>query len=145
MSAPLQPRRVAVRIDSRLDHVQFAARAIKALCTEAGLEPRSCARVELAVVEAVNNVIRHAYRLEPGHEVEVVFVHQGAELHFEVNDAGTPREIRPPRPFEFDPADTPSLPEGGMGLHLIHAIMDHVEYRSAAGRNTLAMTKRMAA
>ncbi len=145
MSHAPQPRRIELRFDSRLDQVQFAARALKALCIEAGLEPRASALVELALVEAINNVIRHAYRLEPGHLVVVTFVHQGDELHVEVCDAGAPHRV-PQRPrFEFDPSDTANLPEGGMGLHLIHSIMDHVEYRSAAGRNTLAMTKRLAA
>jgi len=145
MNAPDSPRRVELRIDSRLEHVQSLARELRALCAESGLDARAAALVELALVEAINNVIRHAYRLEPGHVVEVVFECAGGALRFEVTDSGQ-RYSGPLAPrFEFDPADTARLPEGGMGLHLIHSIMDHVDYRSQGGRNTLAMTKRLAA
>ena len=145
MSTPPVPRRLELRIDSRLSDVQLAARAVHGLCREAGCSERDARRVELATVEALNNVIRHAYRSEPGHPVVLLFVHQGAEIHLELSDAGSPmRGPLEPR-FEFDPADTANLPEGGMGLHLIHSVMDRVEYRTASGRNTLSMTKRLAA
>lgn len=145
MSAPASPRRVELRIDSRLDQVQLLARALHALCAASGLESRAAALVELALVEAVNNVIRHAYRLEPGHLVEVAFESTDGVVRFEVTDRGR-RFTGPLTPhFEFDPADTAHLPEGGMGLHLIHSIMDHVAYDSREGRNTLSMTKRLAA
>ena len=47
--------------------------------------------------------------------------------------------------FEFDPTDVANLPEGGMGLHLIHSVMDEVRYHSEGGRNALTMRRRLAA
>ena len=105
---------------------------------------RDCARVELAMVEAVNNVVRHAYHGEPGHTVEVTVTVDGDRLALEVADEGTPMPPHGTPVLDFDPADLANLPEGGMGLYLIHSVMDTVEYQSRDGRNVLVMTHRIA-
>lgn len=149
MNAPLPhasgaPRQVVLRCDSRLENVEFIGRAVRALCATAGLAARECAHVELAFVEAANNVIRHAYHGEPGHPVQIVFTFDGAAIGLDVIDEGTPMPPRPSPVLDFDPADIPSLPEGGMGLYLIHSVMDQVEVLREDGRNVLRMHRRVA-
>ena len=138
-------RTVTLRVESRLDHVELLVRAVRALCATSGVPARECAQIELALDEAVNNVIRHAYRLEPGHPVEVVFTVTGDEFTIDVVDEGSPMPERPAPTLDFDPADIAGLPEGGMGLFIIHSVMDRVEYASRGGRNALSMTRRLAA
>ncbi len=150
MSAPgpqPQPgvRAVTLRTDSRLANVELVACAVRGLCGAAGMTGRNCARVELALVEAVNNVVRHSYHGRPGGLVEVVFVAEAGRVSLEVADEGDPMPPRTAPPFDFDPNDLANLPEGGMGLFLIHSVMDSVEYHSRGGRNALVMTRRIAA
>lgn len=140
-----EARVVTLRIDSRLGNVELMARAVRGLCNAAGMPGRDCARVELALVEAVNNVVRHAYRGQAGHCVEVVFTAEEGRISLEVADEGAPMPPRPTPVFDFDPADLANIPEGGMGLFLIHSVMDTVEYHSRDGRNALVMTHRIAA
>lgn len=139
------PRTVTLLSDSRLENVELLARAIRGLCGAAGLDGRACAHVELAVAEAVNNAIRHAYHRQPGHPVEVAFTLDETRLVVEVCDEGTPMAPRRAPVLDYDPADLARLPEGGMGLYLIHSVMDGVEYHSRGGRNRLVMTRRLAA
>jgi serine/threonine-protein kinase RsbW len=143
--AGVPPRSVTIRTESRLENVELVARAVRGLTGAAGVEARECARVELAVAEAMNNAIRHAYRREPGHPVEVVFTLDEDRFTIEVADEGTPMEPRRAPVLDFDPGDLEHLPEGGMGLFIIHSVMDEVEYRSRDGRNSLLMTRRLAA
>ncbi len=138
-------RVVTLHVESRLDHVELAARAMRSLCATAGLPGREAAQVELAVGEALNNVIRHAYHGAAGHMIEVTFAHESGQLTIEVTDEGDPMPPGRPVVFDFDPADIAHLPEGGMGLFLIHSVMDSVEYRRLGERNTLAMSRRLAA
>jgi len=42
---------------------------------------------------------------------------------------------------QFDPINVENLPEGGMGLSIIHQIMDCVAYETTNGRNKLILTK----
>jgi serine/threonine-protein kinase RsbW len=138
-------RTVSLRIDSRLDHVELLSRAVRALCATSGVPARECAQVELALVEAVNNVIRHAYKLEAGHPVEVVFTVEAETFTIDVVDEGSSMPERPEPALDFDPADIANLPEGGMGLFIIHSVMDRVEYATRDGRNTFTMARRLAA
>jgi serine/threonine-protein kinase RsbW len=138
-------RTITLRADSRLENVELLGRAVRSLCVGAGLPAREAALVELAVVEAANNVVRHAYRLEPGHPLEIVFAVDGERFTLEVADEGIPMPPMGTPVLEFDPTDIANLPEGGMGLYLISSVMDEVAYRSEGGRNALSMKRRLAA
>jgi serine/threonine-protein kinase RsbW len=138
-------RIVRLEIDSRLDHVELLGRAVRALCSTAGVPARECAQVELALVEAVNNVIRHAYRGEAGHPVRVGFTLLDGRFSIEIEDEGLPMPRRSSPALDFDPGDVANLPEGGMGLFIIHSVMDHVEFRRHEGRNSMVMSRRLAA
>ena len=143
--APPPPRRVTLRTDSRLENTALVVGAVRAMCSAAGLDARGSAQVELAVAEAVNNAVRHAYHGQPGHVVEVAFALEAGQISIEVADRGTPM-VPAGRPlFEFDPADLARLPVGGMGLFIIHSLMDELDYDSRDGRNALRMTRRLAA
>lgn len=138
-------RQVRLLADSRLDCTELLTRAVRGMVAAAGLPQRDCAHVELAVAEAVNNVVRHAYHGEPGHPVELLFTLEAGHFTIEVTDEGTPMPERPAPVFDFDPKDIQHLPEGGMGLFLIHSVMDEVEYRRHGARNCLSMRRRLAA
>jgi serine/threonine-protein kinase RsbW len=138
-------RAVTLRTDSRLENVELVARAVRGLCAASGVEGRECARVELALAEAMNNVIRHAYHGQPGHPIEILFTLEARRFTLEVADEGTPMPPRPAPMLDFDPGDLARLPEGGMGLYIIHSVMDQVEYHARPGRNALVMSRRLAA
>jgi serine/threonine-protein kinase RsbW len=145
---PIRPgdvRVVTLAIDSRLELVELAARALRSLCSASGLPARESARVELAVAEALNNVIRHAYHHEAGHPIEIVFALESGRFTIEIWNEGEPMPERGPATLEFDPADLEHLPEGGMGLYIIHSVMDQVEFRRVGDRNALTMIRRLAA
>jgi len=142
---PGEQRCVRLAIDSRLDHVELLGRAVRSLCTTVGVGVREAAQVELALVEAVNNVIRHAYHGRPGHVVEVTFTITHASLELEVLDDGEPMTRGRIAQLEFDPRDVPNLPEGGMGLLIMHSVMEQVTFSRHEERNRLVMSRRLAA
>jgi serine/threonine-protein kinase RsbW len=79
--------------------------------------------IELAVGEAVTNIIRHAYDNQPGHEIHLSLTIDEAKFCLRILDFGR----------KFDPAsqpppnlDTPR--EGGYGIYLMKQVMDEVIY-----------------
>lgn len=104
--------------------------------------------VEVCAVEAVTNAIRHAYRGESGHEVSVTLMIRAGKLEVDVSDTGTPmpehqqsRLVEGSRILEFDPDETELLPEGGMGLQIMHELMDEVSYRREGDVNSLQLIR----
>ena len=129
-------------ITSDLDKVWLIGVSVRAVLAEASCSEETSFNVELAVVEAVNNAIEHAYQNEPDHEVEVILALGAQNVEVRVTDRGRPiptGTLEQARQLTFaDPAD---LADSGRGLAIIQQIMDQVTYRTAEGANTLGMTK----
>lgn len=114
----------------------------KALFEKIGLEDALASKMRLAVEEAVVNVMEYAYPIGEEGEIEVCMTADGECLTVVVTDAGTP----------FDPTlkegvDISLSAEerqiGGLGIHLLRALMDDVHYEYLNGRNILTLTKRL--
>jgi sigma-B regulation protein RsbU (phosphoserine phosphatase) len=96
--------------------------------------------INLAIEEAVSNVMLYAYPDNKSGQVLVEFVKENGKLVFTISDSGIP----------FDPTQTPeadislSAEEraiGGLGIHLVRQIMDEVRYARKDGKNVLTLVK----
>ena len=96
-------------------------------------------KMDLAMEEAVANVIMYAYPEGERGTVEISLELKEGHIQTCISDAGTP----------FDPLQQPEAnlsssieerPIGGLGIHLIKEIMDKVEYQYKDGKNMLTMT-----
>ena len=104
-----------------------------------GLTGQGPADVVLAVDEACQNVIRHAYGGGEG-ELIVQARAEGDVLDIRLIDFAAPVD-----PAAVCPRDLDDIRPGGLGTHFIRAVMDGVEFLApppGAG-NLLRMTKRM--
>ena len=89
----------------------------------AGFNKDAVFAIELAVGEAVTNIIRHAYDNQPGHEIHLSLTIDDTKFRLRIIDFGR----------KFDPADQPppdldALREGGYGIYLMKKVMDEVTY-----------------
>jgi serine/threonine-protein kinase RsbW len=88
--------------------------------------------------EAFNNIVIHAYKGRSDGMLEVEAELADDEMTLTLKDTG--------RPVDFaglDPPDLDSMPERGMGVFMIHALVDEVVYHGGAP-NVLSLTKRTA-
>ncbi|EYD76388.1 anti-sigma B factor, putative [Rubellimicrobium mesophilum DSM 19309] len=129
-----------------MDDIGPISEAIR-LLAEPELGAEGAGDIELALVEAATNVVRHGYGPEGGpirieaatgnHGVRVTIFDWGRPIPGEV--LANARLSR----FDFDPMDLLEIPEGGMGLSIIATIMDEVTYRSDQGQNILTLLRRV--
>ena len=105
------------------------------------LDPAVIGQVQLAVEEAVVNVMNYAYpdRGKRGF-VTVKAMSDGHELRFVVIDSGIPFD-----PTAKEKADTTlsleERPIGGLGIYLVRELMDSINYERVDNRNILMMIK----
>lgn len=91
----------------------------------------------LAVTEAVTNVIRHAYGGETDKRIDLNLSARPGHFRLDIVDYG---QFVDPSRIASRPLD--DVRPGGLGVHLIKSIMDHVEYRrNAHGGTTLTLEK----
>lgn len=104
---------------------------------------RQVSEIELAVDEAFTNIIKHALPAGSDLTVELRLESYDDRLTISLFDRG--------RPFDGGSIRVPDIKalarnrqKGGMGVFLIHRLMDLVEYRRAGGRNEIRMSKMLA-
>jgi serine/threonine-protein kinase RsbW len=103
-----------------------------------GFEASQCRKITLAVDEALSNVIRHAYKNECNHEIEMNCQAEADCLEFTFIDRGEPAD---PARICAQPLDEVAL--AGRGTHLIRQIMDEVIYDRLDDHNRLRLKKYM--
>ena len=105
---------------------------------EYDLTPALAARINLALEEAVCNVIMYAYPEGTAGTMDLDAVREGNQLRFTLADRGK----------AFDPTAVPEAnlsasledrPIGGLGIHLVRSIMDSISYSRLDGKNVLTM------
>lgn len=99
--------------------------------------------IELAVVEACNNLVEHGTNRECHAKLVVTLEIERELVRVLLKDRGKPFDITHPRRQEFDAANVANLPTGGMGLTIIHDIMDEVDYQVVGGVNVTTLVKRV--
>jgi anti-sigma regulatory factor (Ser/Thr protein kinase) len=122
MSAP----DMRLLLTNRPQNVALVRQAISGLASAVGLEESLLADVKTAVSEACNNVVLHAYPDGDG-PLEVYACPNGNQLEIVVRDQGG--GIQPSTP-------DPDAAMHGVGLSLIQALTERVEFNGGVGEGT---------
>ena len=115
---------------------------VETIAQESNLDQALAMTLNLALKEAVTNVIMYAYPKGSQGLVDLEAIVRKDSLVFILSDSGKP----------FDPTAAPKAdisqdveerPIGGLGIYMVMNIMDSVAYRRENDRNILTMTKKI--
>jgi sigma-B regulation protein RsbU (phosphoserine phosphatase) len=125
-----------------IQQIPQLAEFIETIAEEIELDQGLAMSLNLALEEAVTNVILYAYPEGSDGLVDIEAILSKDKLRFIISDSG----------MEFDPTAAPEAdvtlgvedrPIGGLGIYLVRKIMDTVSYERADGKNILSMTKKL--
>lgn len=130
-----------ITLPNDVDTIPQLAEFIDQQCDAAGLDMGTTMQMNLAVEEAVVNVMNYAYPKGTAGTVEIGCAITDAAITFTVTDSGAPFD--PTAKAEVDTTlKAEERPIGGLGIHLVRQIMDSIAYeRTADGHNVLTMNK----
>ena len=110
------------------------------ICGSVDLDPAQTMQMNLAIEEAVVNVMNYAYPADVHGDVNIDVQGNDEQLEFIISDSGIPFD-----PTKQKEADiTLSAEErqiGGLGIHLVRQIMDEVIYERVEDKNVLTLIK----
>ncbi len=143
-----------LRVIAVLDNLRTISYFIHGIARRLQLTEKCLFEIELALEEATVNIIHHAYAADtfeledtPNRAAEMVLrvTESDDVMHLTIQDWGAPLDPSQVKPFDIN-APIEERVHGGMGLHLIHSLMDAV-VRRAGGRpgepNVLTLVKRL--
>jgi serine/threonine-protein kinase RsbW len=132
------PAEVEIRLAASRAEVGRACEEARAFCAAHGISGEKADDLCLALDEILANVVIHGYREDPGGRIE---------LSLRAAPGAIAAEIRDWAPA-FDPlgAAAPDLslpaearPVGGLGIHLVRAVADEVEYARVGESNVVRL------
>ena len=125
-----------------IQEISRLASFIEVIGEELSLPATVAFNLNLALEEAVSNIILYAYPDQTGKEIKVHATTPANCLVFTLTDTGE----------AFDPLDVKDTditlpledrPVGGLGIFLIKNIMDEVEYQRIEGKNIFTLKKEL--
>ena len=133
--------RLALLVPLALDNVALVAAAVRGMCLE-HLDAEGAASVELALVEACTNAVRHGGKAGRGETFRLEVRVTDDWIEFVLAEPGDAYDFDGRAMPTVDPEAIETLPEGGFGIPLIKAVMDVAEYRRIGDTNVLRLAKR---
>ena len=130
-------------INSEYKNVNSVCFITKTFCEDHFVDEKTIKEIELSLAEAINNIIKHAYKGRPDNSINISLDISDKKLKIILEDFGIPRENKGVPTLEFDPEDIDSLPEGGMGLFIIEQLMDGTKYERAGNKNIFTLVKKI--
>ena len=139
LATPVKQERHLI-LHNDIQQIPQLADFMETIAEEKGISQSLCLSLNLALEEAVTNVILYAYPNDTDGLVDIEAVLREHTLEFIVTDSGVP----------FDPTAVPDADVtlsaedrsiGGLGIHLVRQIMDEVRYQRINDKNVLTMIK----
>jgi serine/threonine-protein kinase RsbW len=133
---------ITIRIRAEIGEIERLNRLVRHFGELHEIPSRALYAVNLAVDELVTNAVLHGFAEPNDQEISVRIDLADGQLQATVVDEG----------HEFDPLQAPApnldapLQErsiGGLGVHLVRNLMDHVTYERQGVKNVLTVRKRI--
>lgn len=122
-----------------LDALAHLSEWIQGVARKYGLSDRCTFRLELVLVEAVTNIVQYAGAANGDLEIMVEIGCTDERVFVQLEDTG--RLFDPTAaPAHVQPQNLDDATIGGLGIHLLRAYTEELEYRRVDQRNQLRMT-----
>lgn len=129
-------------IQSRLDELEKIRRFVSKAARAVGFAECDGYKIVLAVDEACSNIIRHGYGQNTNEKLHIVIQSSGNQFTVTVNDNGKSYDPRK-HPVPDTNAYLAARKSGGLGIKLMHLLVDEIKYEQSDGANKLVLIKRL--
>jgi serine/threonine-protein kinase RsbW len=134
---------VSLTIPADINEIPKVSSELEALMKNHGFPDEDILDTQLAVEEAVTNIVMHGYG-NAGGEVAIRFRASQGIVEIQLEDRAIPfNPLTLPEPDLTSDVDDRKI--GGLGIFLIRKVMNDIQYRFEDNKNILVMVKRKTA
>lgn len=129
-----------LRVSAKASRLRLVRNAVRETSEFCGFSKIEVGDIVLAVDEACQNVIRHAYGGESEGEISIELRKRPDAMVIIIRDFADPVDVS-----KIKPRDLEDIRPGGLGTHLIHEVMDEVDFLPPPidGGNLLRLVKKI--
>lgn len=132
--------KMSITLTNDIQEVAQLAAFVEEACEKAGMDASTTMQMNLAMEEAVVNVMNYAYPTGEKGDIDIEVLIDDKGLTFVIADSGTPFD--PTAEKEADTTLTAEdRPIGGLGIFLVRQLMDSISYERKEGKNRLTLGK----
>ena len=135
------PSSLRLVLENRIEEITQLPAFVEDAVKASQLPPEVADSLNLALEEAVVNVINYAYPEGTSGEVIIDAATTDIALTFTITDSGKPFDPTARQEVDIN-ASVEDRPVGGLGIHLVRQIMDNVRYERRGEKNVLILTKK---
>ena len=132
----------SITLTNDIEQIPLLAEFVEEVCEALDFDMDVTMNMNLAIEEAVVNVMDYAYPADTKGEIKVEAKVNSVRLKFVISDWGMPFD-----PTSKEEVDTTlsveERPIGGLGIHLVRQIMDSINYERIDGKNVLTLRKKL--
>ena len=132
----------SITLQNDVQQIPQLSAFVDEVCEAVGFDMATAMQMNLALEEAVVNVMKYAYPQGTTGDVRIDAQANDIRLKFIITDSGQPFD-----PTTKEEADTSlsaeERPIGGLGIFLVRQLMYSINYEYADGQNILTLRKRL--
>jgi serine/threonine-protein kinase RsbW len=129
----------SITVPARLKDINPICDAVAHEAENAGFDERTIYACQLAVCEAVENIVVHGYGPDLSGTIRAEVSSQPNELTIRLYDRAP--EFNPAQYQAEAPTPVDDPPVGGLGLYILQRVMDEISYERTRGENRLFLRK----
>ncbi len=126
-----------------LKEIARVAEQIDEFCASRAIASEVAYAVNLALDEILTNTISYGYDDDEPHRIEIIVSLEAEALVIVIVDDSAPFDLSATPEADVE-ANLEEREVGGLGLFLVHQMMDDVEYERVDGCNVVTLTKNTA-
>lgn len=131
---------ITFELKNRLADLDVLCEHLAAFCETCGIAKKPKFEINLALDELFTNIINHGFNDDQEHNIRVTCAMDEKTVEITIKDDGMPfNPLEAPQPdlnCTFNDREI-----GGLGIHLIKAYIDQIDYQRDADENVLTLTK----
>ena len=132
----------SITLPNDVNAVPELAQFVEEMCELSGFDPSETMMLNLAMEEAVVNVMHYAYPIGTHGDILVEATLNEERLKFTISDSGKPFDPTAKEDTDIS-LSAEERPIGGLGIHLVRQIMDSINYERLGGKNILTLRKQL--
>lgn len=132
----------SITLSNDVQEVPLLSTFVEEACESMGFDEMTTMQINLALEEAVVNVMTYGYPEGTKGYVDISAQSDDSSLTFVISDSGKPFD--PTTKGDVDttlPAEKRAI--GGLGIHLVKQLMDSIHYEYKDGHNILTLKKKV--